>query len=32
VEPGQEKKFVVVNKVEKEVGDLKTALTSGMEM
>jgi hypothetical protein len=32
VEPAQEKKFVAVNIDEKGVGDLKTALTSDMEM
>jgi hypothetical protein len=32
VEPAQEKKFVVVNKDEKRVRDLKTALTSDMKM
>jgi hypothetical protein len=33
VEPGQEKEvFFAVNKDEKGVGDLKTALTSAMEM
>jgi hypothetical protein len=32
VEPAQEKKFVAVNKDEKGVGDLKTVLTSDMEM
>jgi hypothetical protein len=32
VEPAQAKKFVAFNKDEKGVGDMKTALTSGMEM
>jgi hypothetical protein len=32
VEPAQEEKFVTVNKDEKGVGDLKTALTPDMEM
>jgi hypothetical protein len=32
VEAAQEKKFVAVNKDEKRLGDLKTALTSAMEM
>jgi hypothetical protein len=32
VEPAQEKKFVAVNKDEKGVGDLETALKSDMEM
>jgi hypothetical protein len=32
VKPAQEKKFVAVNKDEKGVGDLKTALTSIMKM
>ena len=32
MEPAQEKKFVAANKDEKGVGDLKTALTSDMEM
>ena len=32
VGPGQEKKFVAVNKDKKRVGDLKTPLTSDMEM
>jgi hypothetical protein len=32
VEPAQKKKFVAVKKDEKGVGDLKTALTSDMEM
>ena len=32
MEPAQEKKFVAVNKDEKGVGDLKTVLTSDMEM
>jgi hypothetical protein len=32
MEPAQEKKFVAVNKEEKGVGDLKTVLTSDMEM
>jgi hypothetical protein len=32
MDPNQEKKFVAVNKDEKGVGDLKTALTSDMEM
>ena len=32
MEPAQEKKFVAVNKDEKGVGDLETALKSDMEM
>jgi hypothetical protein len=32
VEPAQEKKFAVVNKDQKAVRDLKTALTLDMEM
>ena len=32
VEPGQEKKFVAVNKDKKRVGDLKTPLASDIEM
>jgi hypothetical protein len=32
VEAAQEKKFIAVNKDEKGVGDLKTALASDMEM
>ena len=32
MEPAQAKKFVAFNKDEKGVGDMKTALTSGMEM
>jgi hypothetical protein len=32
VDPGQEKKFVVVNKDEKEFGDLESALTADIEM
>ena len=32
MESAQEKKFVEVNKDEKGVGDLKTSLTSDMEM
>ena len=32
MEPAQEKKFIAVNKDEKGVGDLKTPLTSDMEM
>jgi hypothetical protein len=32
VETSQEKKFVAVNKDEKGIGDLKTAMTPAMEM
>jgi hypothetical protein len=32
VNPAQEKKFVAVNKDENGIGDLKTALTSDMEI